>query len=151
MPAERTMRISELGQATGVDVETIRYYEKAGLLSPPARRQNGYRAYGPSHLERLSFIRHCRALDISLADVQRLLEFVEHPESNCGDIDRLIDDHLLRVRARLKSMRALERQLGALRKQCGASHAARECGILHELVAAAHGESCACHPELTRA
>jgi Cd(II)/Pb(II)-responsive transcriptional regulator len=147
---ERTMRIRELGQATGVDVETIRYYEKAGLLPPPAREQNGYRAYGPSHLERLAFVRHCRALDISLADVKRLLDFVEHPNADCGDIDRLIDDHLLRVRARLKSMRALERQLVALRGQCGARHAARDCGILHELVAAAHGEACACHTDALR-
>lgn len=145
MPIERTMQISELGQATGVDVETIRYYEKAGLLLPPARRANGYRAYGPSHLERLAFVRHCRALDISLADIKRLLDFVEHPGADCGDIDNMIDDHLSRVRARLKSMRALERQLAKLRHQCDTSHAARECGILHELVAAAHGESCACH------
>ena len=99
---ETTMRIGELGQATGVDIETIRYYEKAGLLPAPARSRNGYRAYGPAHLERLAFIRHCRALDISLADVKRLLGFVAHPNSDCGDIDRLIDAQLDRVKARLK-------------------------------------------------
>ncbi|KXS30476.1 MAG: hypothetical protein AWT59_3400, partial [Candidatus Gallionella acididurans] len=98
---ETTMRIGELGQATGVDIETIRYYEKAGLLPAPARSRNGYRAYGPAHLERLAFIRHCRALDISLADVKRLLGFVAHPNSDCGDIDRLIDAQLDRVKARL--------------------------------------------------
>lgn len=142
------MRIGELGQATGVDVETIRYYEREGLLPTPARSDNGYRAYGPDHLERLAFIRHCRALDISLADVKRLLEFVAHPEADCGDIDLLIDAQLNRVRARLKSMRALESQLAALRKMCGENHRAGECGILHELVAAAHGEACACHVNL---
>lgn len=141
------MRIGELGQATGVDIETIRYYEKAGLLPNPARSGNGYRTYGRAHLERLAFIRHCRALDIPLADVKRLLEFVVHPDADCGDIDRLIDAQLARVRAPLKSMRALERQLTALRGRCGASHVAGECGILHELVAAAHGEACACHLE----
>lgn len=57
---ETVMRIGELGQATGVDIETIRYYEKAGLLPNPARSGNGYRAYGRAHLERLAFIRHCR-------------------------------------------------------------------------------------------
>lgn len=143
---ETVMRIGELGQATGVDIETIRYYEKAGLLPAPARSHNGYRAYGPAHLERLSFIRHCRALDISLADVKRLLGFVAHPNSDCGDIDRLIDAQLDRVRARLKSMQALEQQLAALRSRCGVSHVGGECGILQELVAAAHGEACACHP-----
>jgi Cd(II)/Pb(II)-responsive transcriptional regulator len=139
------MRIGKLGQATGVDIETIRYYEKKGLLAKPARQANGYRAYGPTHLERLAFIRHCRALDMPLADVKRLLDFVAHPEAECSDVDRLIDEQLTRVRSRLKSMRALEKQLVALGARCGADHTAGECGILQELVAAAHGEACACH------
>ena len=143
------MRIGELGQATGVDIETIRYYEKAGLLPPPARTPNGYRAYRPAHLERLSFIRHCRALDVPHAEIKRLLDFVAHPEADCDDINRLIDEQLMRVRARLKSMRALEKQLAALRARCKVGHIAADCGILHELVAAAHGEACACHGAAT--
>lgn len=139
------MKISELSQATGVDVETIRYYEKAGLLPEPAREANGYRHYGPAHLERLAFVRHCRALDMPLADVQRLLDVVDGTPDQQGDIDALIEGQLKRVRARLKSLRALERQLAQLRDSCDANHAAHECGILHELVAAAHCEACACH------
>jgi len=139
------MKISDLSRATGVDVDTIRYYEKAGLLPAPAREANGYRRYGDPHLERLAFVRHCRALDISLADVKRLLDFVGGARDEGGDIDALIAAQLLRVRARLKSLRALERQLAALRDSCDADHAKHECGILHELVAAAHGEACACH------
>ena len=140
------MRIGELGRAAGVDIETIRYYEKQGLVPKPARAPNGYRAYGPAHLERLAFVRHCRALDMRLAEIKRLLDFVVHPDADCGDINRLIDAQLVRVRARLKSMRALEKQLAALRARCDTGHVAAECGILHELVAAAHGEACACHP-----
>ena len=142
------MRIGELSAATGVDVETIRYYEREGLLAAPARQANGYRAYGASHLERLAFIRHCRALEIPLADIQRLLDFAAQANAECGDIDRLIDEQLVKVRARLKSMRALARQLEQLRERCDAHHAVKECGILHELVAAAHGEACACHGAL---
>ena len=138
------MRIGELGRALGVDVETIRYYEKSGLLPAPARSGNGYRTYGAEHLERLAFIRHCRALDIPLADVRRLLEFVARPDADCSDIDRLIDAQLARVRTRLDSLHTLERQLTALRGRCGASQRAGECGILGDLVAAAHGEPCAC-------
>lgn len=140
------MRIGALGQATGVEIETIRYYEKVGLLPVPARSSNGYREYGPAHLERLAFIRHCRALDISVADITQLLDCLAHPEADCGDIDRLIEAQLARVRARLISMQALEQQLNALRGRCSDSRRAGECGILHELVAAAHGEACACHP-----
>lgn len=139
------MRIGELGQSTGVDSETIRYYERAGLLPPPARQANGYRTYGPAHLERLAFIRHCRALDMPLAEVRRLLDFLDRPQGDCGDVNRLIDEQLARVRARLESMRALERQLELLRGRCDVAHATTECGILHELVTAAHGEGCACH------
>ena len=139
------MKISELSRATGVDVDTIRYYEKAGLLPPPAREANGYRHYGSDHLERLAFVRHCRALDMSLADTQRLLEFAGGAPDAGADLDALIEGQLQRVRARLKSLRALERQLVQLRKRCDADHAAHECGILQELVSAAHGEACACH------
>ena len=139
------MKISDLARATGVEVETIRYYEKAGLLPPPARESNGYRTYGPAHLERLAFVRHCRALDMPLADVARLLQVVDgHSRAEDG-VEELVDAQLQRVRARLKSLRALQRQLTRLRQRCDADHAHHPCGILEELVAAAHGEACACH------
>jgi Cd(II)/Pb(II)-responsive transcriptional regulator len=139
------MRISELGRATGVDAETVRYYEKAGLMPRPGREANGYRAYGREHLERLAFIRHCRALDMSLGDIKRLLDFAADPGADCSDVDRVIDTQIERVRARLTSLAALERQLTALRHRCGARQSAATCGILNELVAAAHGEACVCH------
>jgi Cd(II)/Pb(II)-responsive transcriptional regulator len=138
-------RIGELARATGIEVETIRYYEKTGLLPPPARQANGYRAYAAAHLEQLAFIRHCRALDMSLADIRRLLDFLQRPQADCDDINLLVDAQLLRVRARLASMQALERQLIELRGRCAQPHQVADCGILHELVAAAHGEACACH------
>lgn len=140
------MKISDLSRATGVDVETIRYYEKSGLLPAPPREANGYRHYGPEQLERLAFVRHCRALDMPLADVKSLLDFAQGEPDTGGDIEALVEAQLKRVRARLKSLRALERQLAQLRDRCDANHAAHECGILHELVSAAHGEACACHP-----
>ncbi len=141
------MRIKALSDATGVEIETIRFYEKQGLLPAPAREANGYREYGPAHLERLAFVRHCRALDMSLADIARLLSLVDSPLAACTDVDLLVDAQLTRVRARLKSMRALEKQLVQLRAQCSGKHAGDECGILQELVSAAHGEACACHAE----
>ena len=134
---EKNMLIGELHQTSGVGIETIRYYEKAGLLPAPARTGNGYRNYGSEHLERLSFIHHCRALDMPLAEIKQMLDFLAHPEADCGDINRLIDEQLARVRARLKAMRSLEKQLSQLRAHCEAGHTAAECGILHELVGTA--------------
>ena len=139
------MRIGELAEATGVDVETIRYYEREKLLPTASREANGYRRYGKDHLERLAFIRHCRALDIPLAQVKRLLGFIAKPSKDCVGVNELVDNHLGLVRARLKSMRALERQLVLLRARCTNPRSGRSCGIIHDLVAAAHGEACACH------
>lgn len=140
------MRIGELSRLATVDIETIRYYERVGLLPAAMRSENGYRSYDKRSLERLAFIRHCRALDMPLAETRRLLDFADHPQADCDDIDSLIDAQLDRVRTRLRSMQALEQQLTALRSQCGtAQHSDGECGIVHELVAAAHGEACACH------
>lgn len=139
------MRIGELSAATGVDTDTIRYYERVGLLPPVQRGSNGYRTYGPAALERLAFIRHCRSLDMPLADIGRLLDFLDAPDADLTGIDELIDTQLARVRIRLASLQALERQLAALRRQCAGNHDDGECAILHELVAAAHAEACACH------
>jgi Cd(II)/Pb(II)-responsive transcriptional regulator len=140
------MQIKDLSRATGVDIETIRYYERQGLLPEPARRDNGYRDYASEHLERLAFIRHCRALDMPLADVQRLLGFLDDPDTHCHHVDGLVDEQLARVRARLKSLRAVEKQLLRLRERCHDGEDGSSCGILDELVSAAHGEACACHP-----
>lgn len=136
------MRIGEIAAATGVEVETVRYYEKAGLLLPPRRRANGYRAYGPQQLERLAFIRHCRSLDVTIADIQRLLALIDRPASKCHEADALIDTQLQRVRARLESLMTLEKQLVSLRARCKKPKSARRCGILAELVQAAQDEAC---------
>ena len=143
------MRIKELAEATGVDVDTVRHYEKQGLLPEPARRDNGYRDYTRAHLERLAFIRHCRALEMPLADIRRLLNALDAPGAPHPDVDRLVQAQIEKVRARLKSMRALERQLLRLQAACGrCDDDGADCGILKELVAAAHGEACACHAHL---
>ena len=139
------MKISELAKAARTQSETIRYYEREGLLPEPARTDANYRNYDSSHLKRLAFIRHCRALDIPLPDVRRLLEATDAPSAACLDVDQLVDAQLARVRARLLSMQALERQLLQLRRACSGDHVHQGCGILKELVGAAHGEACACH------
>lgn len=141
------MKISEMSRSTGVDVETLRFWEKAGLLAAPPRQANGYRHYGPAELERVAFVRHCRALDMPLPDVRQLLQVLDGGDTDAGQTDALVARHLLQVRARLASLQALERQLSALQSRCDADHAAHECGVLHELVAAAHGEACACHED----
>ncbi len=115
------MKISELASATQCDVQTIRYYEREGLLSEPARTDSGYRDYGAEHLARLQFIRHCRALDIPLAGVRDLLGFAQSPRESCAATNELLDNHIARVNERIKSLQHLKRELTALRACCDGS------------------------------
>lgn len=127
------MQIKDLARATGVDVETIRFYEKEGLLPEPARLDNGYRNYAQPHLERLSFIRHCRGLDMTLDEVRTLLRFKDAPTDNCGAVNALLDQHIGHVAQRVRELRSLELQLKSLREQCRVTQDAAQCGILKEL------------------
>jgi Cd(II)/Pb(II)-responsive transcriptional regulator len=140
------MRIGELAAQAGVDVQTVRYYEREGLIEAPARTAAGYRSYGPAHVERLNFIRHCRSLDMALADIKRLIALSRDKTVSCDEVNGLVHVHLERVRAKRAALAALEKQLAALDAQCASGHRVADCGILEELIHAAHGEACACHP-----
>jgi DNA-binding transcriptional MerR regulator len=140
------MRIGELARQAGVDVQTVRYYEREGLIDAPSRTASGYRAYGPRHAERLSFIRHCRSLDMPLGEIARLIALSRDRQVSCDEVDRLVRAHLDRVRTKRAALEALESRLASLSAQCASGHRVADCGILEELVHAAHGEACACHP-----
>ncbi|MGD9946485.1 MAG: Cd(II)/Pb(II)-responsive transcriptional regulator [Burkholderiaceae bacterium] len=131
------MKISDLAKATGTQVDTVRYYEREGLLPEPARSSGNYRIYGDAHVERLSFIRHCRSLDMTLDEIRVLLRFKDAPTENCGEVNALLDDHVGHVAARIRELKALERQLRALRDQCRVATDAGHCGILGELASGA--------------
>jgi Cd(II)/Pb(II)-responsive transcriptional regulator len=133
------MRIGELASKAGVDVQTVRYYEREGLLEAPARTGSGYRTYGPQHLERLNFVRHCRSLDMPLAEIKRLTELSRDARVSCDEVNALVHAHLERVQAKRKSLEDLEKQLAALSAQCASGHRVADCGILEELIHAAHG------------
>lgn len=132
------MKIGGLAAATQTQVETIRFYERQGLL-PQAPRSNGnYRIYGPDHAERLAFIRHCRSLDMTLDEVRVLLRFKDSPGEDCGDVNALLDEHIGHVAARIRELRQLKKQLKALRDKCAVARDAGHCGILTGLSHAAN-------------
>ncbi len=128
------MKIGELARATSTPVETIRYYEREGLLPPAPRSEGNYRLYGPAHVERLAFVRHCRSLDMALDEIRTLLRFRDTPGAACDGVDALLDQHIGHVATRLRELRQLQRQLKALRAQCAGVHDAAHCGILSGLV-----------------
>lgn len=155
------MKIGELARVTSTQVETVRYYEREGLLPTPARTDGNFRIYEGIHVERLSFIRHCRSLDMTLDEIRVLLRFKDAPAENCEDVNTLLEKHIGHVAARIRELRGLERQLKGLRAQCNEAGDAAHCGILNELsrlprheaqneamhVRGAHRGPCAPHPE----
>lgn len=139
------MKIGELASRAGCEVQTVRFYEREGLLQAPARDGSGYRRYDDRHLTQLNFVRHLRSLDIPLAEVRQLLDHASRPDQSCAQVNRLLDGHIALVRQRLHALRALERQLVDLRKSCDGD-GSRSCAILDAFAAAAREQACPCHP-----
>ena len=132
-----TMKIGELANLTGVQVETIRHYERGGLLPHTKRSEGNYRVYDESHRQRLSFIRHCRNLDMTLDEIRVLLRFRDTPTENCGEVNVLLDEHIGHVAHRVRELLQLKKQLIGLRELCRSVQDAKHCGILNELNAMA--------------
>ena len=86
------MKIGELAKLTDTQVETVRYYEREGLLPAPARSDGNYRLYTQAHVERLSFIRNCRSLDMTLEEIRSLLSLRDSPQDQCESVNALIDE-----------------------------------------------------------
>jgi Cu(I)-responsive transcriptional regulator len=130
--ATGTLSIGALAHQTGTKIETIRYYERIGLLPAPARTVGNYRAYAPHHLERLSFIRRGRDLGFSLDAVRALLRLADDRTASCAEVDRIARSHLLEVERKLADLAALRAELRQLIEQCGHGTVA-ECRIIEAL------------------
>lgn len=130
------LKIGELAKRSGCLVETIRFYEKKGLLPPTIRSEGNFRLYGEMHAERLQFIRHCRSLDMSLDEIRDLLRFRDAPEDNCIAVNALLDKHIEHVALRIKELKALETQLHSLRQLCQTVQSRKDCRILQSLAQA---------------
>ena len=139
------MKIGEVAAEAACDVQTVRYYEREGLLEAPERDQSGYRRYDRRHVQRMQFIRHCRSLDVPLSDVRQLLAFAAAPEQSCAEVNQLLDAHIAQVQRKREALVALEGQLVALRKRCDGD-ASQPCAILESFMTATAEHACACHP-----
>lgn len=106
----RALRIGELSRQTRCNIETIRYYERIGLLPPPPRIGR-YRSYGTSDVQHLRFIRRARELGFTLDEVRALLALAPAAEEACGQVRELAEAHLLDVRAKIAALRSMERVL----------------------------------------
>ena len=131
------MKIGDLAKATATQAETIRYYEREGLLPGATRTQANYRVYGDEHVRRLAFIRHCRSLDMALDEIRALLRFKDAPQEDCAGVNKLLDQHIEHVARRIKELKSLQTELKELRQHCSAASDGAACGILAGLDKAA--------------
>lgn len=128
------MKIGELAKQADCSVETIRYYEKVGLMSEATRDPvNNYRRYNQHHLQNLNFIRRCRTLDMTHDEIRHLLEAKKDRGASCQSINELIDEHLLHVQKKMASLQRLESKLYQLRQCCSDAKSTQDCGILQQL------------------
>jgi MerR family mercuric resistance operon transcriptional regulator len=112
--------IGALSKHTGTNVETIRYYERVGLLPAPARSSGGYRLYRTDHLKRLKFIRRARALGFSVAEVRKLLTLADHRRRPCAEVRVVAHAHLEDVKEKIADLRRMERVLRETVARCEA-------------------------------
>lgn len=127
------MQIGQLAEIADVDTQTIRFYEKQGLLPPPDRQKNGYRVYTEMHNERLAFIRRCRMMDLSLDEIRELQNYQNSPNQSCNAINLLLDNHIEQVRSQIKALQKLEKQLVSLRLSCSDGLQVEACGVLAKI------------------
>ena len=132
------MQIGDLSREAGVNIETIRYYERIGVLPKPALQSNGRRTYSPADAERLGFIRHARDLGFDLPSVRVLLALQEQPEASCEDASRIAQGQLAEVESRIARLLSLRDELTRMVGECRQGRVS-ECRVIEALSISAIG------------
>ncbi|WP_442754576.1 MerR family transcriptional regulator [Methylocystis sp. JAN1] len=128
----RPFTIGRLAAATGVNLETVRYYERIGLMPKPARAASGHRAYQKEHIQRLAFIRRARELGFGIEQIRALLDLAEPSRASCAEVREVARSHLAEVRTRLADLARLESVLAETIARCSGD-LAPSCPVLDML------------------
>ena len=126
------MKINELSKQSGIHLETIRYYEKMGLMPEPKRLANGYRDYDEASLKQLKFIKTCRSLDFSLAEIKFFNEMKTHQSQHC-EVDSMLAKHLVSVEEKIAELTEIKHFLQSLISED--DHQAADCKAMAQLKA----------------
>lgn len=124
------LRIGQLAERAGVGVETVRYYQRIGLLPVPGKPPGGTRRYEATHLQRLLFIRRAQSLGFSLDDIRLLIDL---GDEHCGDVEAIAVAKLTDVRHKIAALRKMERALATTVEQCRRTPDAARCPIIHSI------------------
>jgi len=134
MTLNETMTIGKVSKHSGIGIETIRYYEREGLIEPPKRRESsGYREYNPSVVIRLSFIRRAKDLGFSLQDIRELLSLSVETKSKCASVKKKALGKLKEINERMEQLQKIRGALSQLISQCDQKRPTSDCPILDAL------------------
>lgn len=128
------MKIGELSKLFNIPRETIRFYEKEGVIIPPNRNDNNYRSYSENHIERLRFIKNCRSLNMSHREIKKLLDLVDNNSNDCQLVESVINTHLINVRENIEKLINLEKELIILQEHSDEIGSRYKCGIIKNLL-----------------
>lgn len=129
-----TYAIGEMSTRTGVNIETVRYYEKIGMMPKPKRTEGGNRLYNTEQLQRLFFIKRCREIGFSQSEIKALLSMVDRDDVTCAEVHSITTDHAADIRQKIKDLRKIEKVLTQMAKECGQGDIP-ECPIIETLFA----------------
>ena len=125
--------IGELARQVNVNIETIRYYERKGLISEPPRNKSGHRQYTAETVRRTDFIKRCQALGFSLKEIEEILELKITPESTCADMKSRVTEKLVDVDKKINELVRIRDALSRLQKKCSGKGPIGNCPIIEEL------------------
>lgn len=127
------MKIGEIAKAAGVGIDTVRFYEREGLLPKPARRPSGYREYAPDAVLDLRFIKRAKELGFSLKEISELLSIGREPTATAADVKKLAEEKLADLENKIRSLQRMKRALQKVVKECPGRGPTGDCSILRSL------------------
>ncbi len=130
---EEIFTIGKVARLTAVGIETIRFYEREGLIPEPPRRESGYRQYPPATIDRVRFIKRAKDLGFTLAEIKELLSLSVGPKTTCADVKRKADEKIKEVDAKISDLKRIRKALNRLTDQCRGKGPVSECPILENL------------------
>ncbi len=129
----KTMMIGKVAKSAGIGVETVRFYERRGLIESPPRNESGYRQYPVSTIHRLRFIRRAKELGFSLREIKELLELQTDPASTCGDIMKHTEQKLADINRKIDDLIKIRDALNILFEACSRDRTLADCPIINAM------------------
>ena len=127
------LTIGQVAQKTGLGIETIRFYERKGLIDEPSRKESGYRQYDMGIIDRLLFIQQAKSLGFTLAEINELLSLKLKPETSSKAVRKIAEDRLADIEDRIKKLKRMQNTLKKLVRECSGQGPVHECPILEAL------------------